>query len=129
MIFRLASAGQYFMLGTLICDDALRYLKLLTSSSFSPLILMFMLIPFALLVISLVFSALICRRLQRSYLGDPPGRLVPPGPARPSIQCHEQYEEALFANYFFESYYILHNYSIQLVRFLVFVAFGPRNLL
>ena len=36
-----------------------RYLKLSTSSNFSPLILMSMLIPFALLVISLVFSALI----------------------------------------------------------------------
>ena len=36
-----------------------RYLKLTTSSNFSPLILMSMLIPFALLVISLVFSALI----------------------------------------------------------------------
>ena len=36
-----------------------KYLKLSTSSNFSPLILMSMLIPFALLVISLVFSALI----------------------------------------------------------------------
>ena len=32
-----------------------------------------------------VFSALICQRLQRSYLGDPLGRLGPPGPARPSM--------------------------------------------
>ena len=37
-----------------------RYLKLLTQSSFSPLPMMSVLMPLALLVISLVFSALIC---------------------------------------------------------------------
>ena len=72
---------------------------------------MSMLIPFALLMISLVFPALICQRLQRSY------------------QCHQKNDEVLYPNYFFESYYILHNYSIQQVRFLVFVTFGPRKLL
>ena len=37
-----------------------RYLKLLTQSSFSPLILMSVLMPLVFLVIGLVFSALIC---------------------------------------------------------------------
>ena len=37
-----------------------RYLNLLTQSSFSPLTLVSVLKPFVLLVISLVFSALIC---------------------------------------------------------------------
>ena len=67
MVFSLASAavvcrhdsGQYFRLGTLTLTTARRYLKLLTLSNFSQLILMFLLIPFALLVITLVFSALI----------------------------------------------------------------------
>ena len=47
----------------------------------------------------------------------------------PGHQCHQQKDEALFANYFFDSYDILHNYSIQLVRLLVFGTFGPRKLL
>ena len=56
-----------------------RYLKLPTSSNFSPLILMSMLIPFALLVISLVFSALISMPKAAEVLSRwTPGRLVPP---------------------------------------------------
>ena len=101
------------MLGTLICDDCAQILEAFN------LIQFFTVdsdvhadtMPFALLVISLVFPALICQRLQRSY------------------QCHQKNDEALYPNYFFESYYILHNYSIQLVRFIVFVTFGPRKLL
>ena len=68
-----------------------RYLKLLNLSNFSPLILMSVLITFALLVISLVFYShwFPCQRLQRSYSGDPPGRLAPP-PFLPGRQCHQQ---------------------------------------
>ena len=67
-----------------------RYLQLPTSSNFSPLILMSMLIPFALLVISLVFSALISMPKAAEVLSRrSPGRLVPPR-FLPGHQCYQQ---------------------------------------
>ena len=62
MVFSLPGAAvvrAILDIGTLIFDDCAQiYLKLLTSSNFSPLILMWKLMPFVLLVISLVFSVL-----------------------------------------------------------------------
>ena len=74
------------MLGTLICDDCAQILEA------------FNLIQFftvdsdvhadTICVVGHQFGLLcttVCQRLQRSSPGDPPGRLVPPGPARPSM--------------------------------------------
>ena len=67
MVLSLASAAVAWAVLARISDldpssaiIAPRYLNLLTQSSFSPLTLMSVLKPLVLLVISLVFSALIC---------------------------------------------------------------------
>ena len=51
--------GEYRRLGTLNSYNALRYLKVVTVSSFCQFTLIFVLMPLVLFVISLVWSALI----------------------------------------------------------------------
>ena len=64
-----------------------RYLRLSTLSNFSPLILMSMLIPFALLVISLVFLALISMPKDAEVSSGQSTRVASSSsfPARPSM--------------------------------------------
>ena len=67
-----------------------RYLNLLTQSSFSPLTLMSVLMPLVLLVISLVFSALICMpKAVKTCYGAPPSQLAPL-PSLPGRLCRRQ---------------------------------------
>ena len=97
MVFSLASAAVVCATLDSTSDwdswsvtTAPRYLKLPTSSNFSLLILMSMLITFALLVISLVFSALISTPKAAEVLSRrSPGSLVPPL-FLPGHQCNQQ---------------------------------------
>ena len=71
---------------------ARRYLNLLTQSSFSPLTLMSVLMPLVLLVISLVFSALICMPkavevLSRRFTKSASSSSLPARPSMSSPKC------------------------------------------
>ena len=73
------------MLGNLICDDCAQILEAFNLIQFFTVDSDVHADNICVVGHQFVFSALICQRLQRSYLGDPLGRLGPPGPARPSM--------------------------------------------
>ena len=73
------------MLGNLICDDCAQILEAFNLIQFFTVDSDVHADTICVVGHQFVFSALICQRLQRSYLGDPLGRLGPPGPARPSM--------------------------------------------
>ena len=91
----LGDPGENFRFGSFICDDCSQVFEVLTQSSSSLFTIMSVLMPLVLLVISLVFSALICMLKSVGVLSRRSTKLASSSflPGRPSMSLQEEIEE------------------------------------